>query len=199
MFKIPPVSMKNKTKIFSFCTKLFVYAITPLYLTNLAVLNFFDYAKNLLHWPRHDVLIYSYWNPVNYVIICASEYPPPAPSASSLTLFCLFTSWFTGFRGGRLVLFLHVSGVTCSFSEEETIVGEKQVRVSEDTPPGTEIFTVRAFPRRSFSIQALDGVSAASSGLSWHAMSASYVYSTYLHSGRIGISSIRQRWRYQSE
>jgi hypothetical protein len=40
-------------------------------------------------------------------------------------------------------------------------VGEKQVRVSEDTPTGTEIFTVRAFPRRSFSIQALDGVSVA--------------------------------------
>ncbi len=49
--------------------------------------------------------------------------------------------------------------MTCSFSEEESVVGEKQVRVSEDTPIGTEIFSVRAFPRRSFSIQALDGVS----------------------------------------
>ena len=48
------------------------------------------------------------------------------------------------------------SGVSCQFSEDD---GERQVRVSEDTPPGTQIFKIKAFPRRLFTIQALDGVS----------------------------------------
>ena len=49
----------------------------------------------------------------------------------------------------------NVSDGSCSFQDNS----EKQISVDEDTPPGTELFIVRAYPRRLFNIQALDGVS----------------------------------------
>ena len=47
----------------------------------------------------------------------------------------------------------------CGFQDEGQFGGAKQVRVTEDTAPGTQIFIVKAYPRRLFTIQALDGVS----------------------------------------
>ena len=47
----------------------------------------------------------------------------------------------------------------CEFHDEAQFGGAKQVRVTEDTAPGTQIFIVKAYPRRLFTIQALDGVS----------------------------------------
>lgn len=65
-----------------------------------------------------------------------------------------------------LIIFALISGTrirrtgaqrdgACSFQEN----AEKQISVEEDTPPGTELFIVRAYPRRLFNIQAVDGVS----------------------------------------
>ena len=58
-----------------------------------------------------------------------------------------------------ICLNFNIWGVGCVFSDEDQVNGEKQVRVSEDTPTGTQIFVIKAFPRRLFAIQSLDGVS----------------------------------------
>lgn len=50
--------------------------------------------------------------------------------------------------------FFFIPDGACSFQENS----EKQISVDEDTPPGTELFIVRAYPRRLFKIQAEDGV-----------------------------------------